>query len=116
MLVATSSDWALTFLGSSAWKWLQYGAYTTFYLVALHTFYFLFMHYSISFHREPPADPNWFRYPFLALTLAIPLLQISAFVKTVGRHRRRERTSATRAGASQQPGTGRSKAAREATR
>lgn len=117
LLVATSSDWALRLLGSSAWKWLQYGAYTTFYLVALHTFYFLFMHYTISFHREPPADPNWFRYPFVALTLAIPLLQLSAFLKTVGRHRQRERSAPIRAAASQQPsGPGRRKAAREVSR
>ena len=101
VLVATSSDRALKYLGSSAWKWLQYGAYITFYLVALHTFYFLFMHYSISFHREPPADQNWFRFPFLALTLAIPLLQITAFARTVGRHRRQERNRPIRARASQ---------------
>ena len=118
VLVATSSDRALSFLGTSSWKWLQYGAYTTFYLVALHTFYFLFMHYTISFHREPPADPNWFRYPFVVLTLVIPLLQLAAFAKTVGRHRQRERAAPLRAAASrpqQQPGTRRAKARREAS-
>lgn len=118
-LVATSSDRALSFLGPSAWKWLQYGAYITFYLVALHTFYFLFMHYTMSFHRQPPADPNWFRYPFVALTLAIPILQISAFVKTVGRHHRRERASPAPAAGSQVQrtgGAGRRKATREVSR
>lgn len=115
VLVATSSNWALKFLGPSAWKWLQYGAYIVFYLVALHTFYFLFMHYTISFHRDPPADRNWFRYPFLALTLAIPLLQLGAFAKTVGRHRHLERTRPMRAAAlAPQPPMNRTKkAARE---
>ena len=85
ILVATSANWALNLLGASAWKWLQYGAYTVFYLVVLHTLYFLFMHYTASFHRSVPDDPNWFRYPFLILTLAIPTLQMAAFFKTVGR-------------------------------
>lgn len=86
LLTATSSDWAIGKLGPSAWKWLQYGAYGIFYLVALHTFYFLFQHYTLSFHRNVP-NPNWFRYPFLALILAVPLLQAAAFVKTVRRRR-----------------------------
>ena len=84
-LVATSSNWAINRLGASAWKWLQYGSYTVFYLVVLHTIYFLFMHYTISFHRIPPADPNWFRYPFLGLVAMIPILQAAAFIKTVAR-------------------------------
>ncbi len=85
LLVATSANWAINLLGASAWKWLQYGAYSVFYLVVLHTFYFLFMHYTISFHRRVPDDPNWFRYPFLMLTLIIPALQLSAFIKVVSR-------------------------------
>ncbi|MFZ1396105.1 MAG: hypothetical protein WAS33_04360 [Candidatus Promineifilaceae bacterium] len=89
-LVATSSSWAVNSLGSSAWKWLQYGSYTVFYLVVLHTVYFLFIHYTISFHRPVPENPNWFRYPFLILSLIVPALQISAFVKTV---RQRQLTS-----------------------
>ena len=118
VLVATSSNWALRLLGPSAWKWLQYGAYTVFYLVALHTFYFLFMHYSISFHRQPPADQNWFRYPFLALTLLIPLLQINAFLKTVERYHRTKRKQPIRAAGSQpqRSVTGQKKADRKATR
>ena len=90
-LVATSSSYAINRLGVSAWKWLQYGSYTVFYLVVLHTVYFLFIHYTESFHRQVPADKNWFRYPFLLLSLTIPVLQISAFVRTV-----RERNSSTK--------------------
>lgn len=86
LLTATSSDWAIEKLGPSAWKWLQYGAYGIFYLVALHTFYFLFQHYTLSFHRNVP-EPNWFRFPFLVLVVLVPLLQTAAFVKTVRRRR-----------------------------
>jgi methionine sulfoxide reductase heme-binding subunit len=88
VLMATSSNRAIETLGGQAWKWLQYGAYTVFYLVALHTAYFLFIHYAPSFHRAPPADGNWFRIPFLALALLVPALQIAAFCKTVTRQKR----------------------------
>lgn len=87
LLTATSSDWALGKLGPSAWKWVQSGAYIIFYLVALHTFYFLFQHYTLSFHRDVPPNPNWFRYPFLALVMSVPLLQAAAFIKLVRRKR-----------------------------
>ena len=82
-LVATSSTKAVNFLGASAWKWLQYGSYTVFYLVVIHTVYFLFIHYTVSFHRPVPENPNWFRYQFLILSLIVPALQMSAFIKTV---------------------------------
>lgn len=82
-LVATSSTKAVNFLGASAWKWLQYGSYTVFYLVVIHTVYFLFIHYTVSFHRPVPGNANWFRYPFLILSLIVPALQMSAFIKTV---------------------------------
>ncbi|MCB0019556.1 MAG: ferric reductase-like transmembrane domain-containing protein [Anaerolineales bacterium] len=83
LLVATSSNWAVNKLGASAWKWLQYGSYTVFYLVVIHTLYFLFLHYTESFHRPVPDNLNWFRLPFLILSLTIPVLQAMAFLKTV---------------------------------
>ena len=91
-LMITSSAWAVKRLGSSAWKWLHIGAYTIFYLVVLHTLYFLFMHYTVSFHRQVPLDENWFRYPFLVTALLVLGIQMSAFVltvrkRTVTRHR-----------------------------
>lgn len=82
-LVITSSNWAVKRIGGSAWKWLHYGAYTVLYLVALHTLYFLFMHYAVSFHRPVPDSPNWFRYPFLVAVLLILALQMSAFFAAV---------------------------------
>jgi len=94
-LVATSSSWAVNYLGASAWKWLQYGSYTVYYLVILHTLYFLFIHYTASFHRPVPDNPNWFRYPFLIFSLLVPALQMSAFVKTVKQRRPTSRSQAT---------------------
>jgi sulfoxide reductase heme-binding subunit YedZ len=93
VLVATSSNWAVNRLGASAWKWLQYGSYTVFYLVVLHTLYFLFLHYTVSFHRRVPDNPNWFRYPFLILSLLVPLLQTGAFLKTVRQRQPSARTA-----------------------
>lgn len=101
VLMATSSNWAIEALGGQAWKWLQYGAYIVFYLVVLHTAYFLFMHYTPSFHRNTPTDQNWFRIPFLVLSLTVPGLQSSAFIKTVARQKsaaRAARDSATARG------------------
>lgn len=81
-LLITSADWAVNRLGGSAWKWLHIGAYAVFYLVVLHTLYFLFMHYTVSFHRPVP-EPNWFRYPFLAAAFLLITIQMGAFVRTV---------------------------------
>lgn len=88
VLAATSSDRAVRALGGPGWKWLHTGAYAVFYLVALHTAYFLFLHYTRSFHREPP-PPNWFRWPFLVVSLALLVLQAAAFRRSVARDRRR---------------------------
>jgi methionine sulfoxide reductase heme-binding subunit len=93
ILAATSSAWAVNLLGPSAWKWLQYGSYSVFYLAALHSFYFLFIHFTDSFHRGPAPAANWFQVPFLLITLAVPALQAAAFIRTVARRRRAERSA-----------------------
>lgn len=82
VLLATSTDRAVRFLGYSSWKWLHFGAYIILYLVTAHVVYFLFIHFTISFHRPVPA-PNWFRYPFLGMAFTIFALQMSSFIKTV---------------------------------
>ena len=86
VLAATSSSWAVRTLGHSAWKWVHQGAYVIFYLVVLHAAYFLFIHYTASFHREPP-PPNWFRWPLLVMGITVAALQWAAFVKTARQRR-----------------------------
>lgn len=92
VLMATSSDRAVNFFGSSSWKWLHYGAYVVFYLAVLHVVYFLFIHFTMSLHRSVP-PPNWFRYPLLIMALIVPALQINAFVKTVIQQRNKRQFS-----------------------
>ncbi len=92
VLMATSSDWAVRKLGIASWKWLQTGAYIIFYLVALHAVYFLFIHYTVSFHRPVP-DPNWFRYPMAAIGLAVIGLQGAAYAQVVRRRQAAETSS-----------------------
>jgi sulfoxide reductase heme-binding subunit YedZ len=96
-LLITSSNWAVRRLGSSAWKWLHIGAYIIFYLVVIHSLYFLFMHYTVSFHRPVP-EPNWFRYPFLTAAMMVLILQLTGFLVTV-----RKRADMKRAPSSEGP-------------
>lgn len=80
ILAATSSDWAVRRLGAPAWKWLHHSALFIFYLSLLHAGYFLFLHYTVSFHKEVPA-PDWFRAPFLVLGASLIGLQTFAFFR-----------------------------------
>jgi len=94
VLAATSADRVLNALGPSSWKWLQQGAYTVFYLIALHAVYFLFMHFTLTFHTSRAPDPNWFRWPFVGITVGTLAVQAAAFLKTVADRRRDTRTIA----------------------
>jgi sulfoxide reductase heme-binding subunit YedZ len=87
-LVATSTDRAVRWLGPKSWKWLHNATQTVFWLVTAHVAYFLFLHYTLSFHRQPPA-PDWFRLPFVALAVSVIGLQVAAFVVTTRRQRTR---------------------------
>jgi len=82
VLAITSSDRVMKFLGGQSWKWLHTGSYIVFYLAAIHTSYFLFMHYTESFHREI-APPSVFIIPFILSTFSVLILQFSAFVKMI---------------------------------
>lgn len=84
--MATSSDRALRLLGPSAWRWLHNAAYVVFYFVLIHTAYFLFIHFTLSFHKQPP-PVDWFRIPFVILGASVMALQAAAFVKTVANDR-----------------------------
>lgn len=95
-LAAVSSESALRALGPRAWKHMQQYAYVVFYLVALHTAYFMFLHYDLSLTnlvlRKALTPPNWFRFWSLGLVGFVLLLQAMAFVKLA--RRRREATQA----------------------
>jgi len=82
VLMITSSDKATKYLGASSWKWLHNGSYIVFYLVALHTAYFIFIHYTESFHRMP-APQSMFTIYFVVITTTVIGLQILAFIKTI---------------------------------
>lgn len=84
VLGATSSDWALRRMGAPAWKWLHHSALFVFYMTLLHAGYFLFIHYTVSFHKQVP-PPDWFRIPFVVFGAALLALQGCAFVKSAGR-------------------------------
>lgn len=84
VLAATSTDRAVRGLGPAAWKWLHSGAYTVFHLSVLHSAYFLFLHYTLSFHKNVPS-PNWFRLPLVVLGAAVLILQVIAFASLVRR-------------------------------
>ena len=84
VLAATSSDRALRRLGAPAWKWLHHSALFIFYLSLLHAGYFLFLHYTLSFHKPVP-QPDWFRAPFVAAGGVLLALQAAAFAKTAAR-------------------------------
>ncbi len=92
VLAGTSNDFSQRVLGISVWKFLQQGAYVLWWLVALHTGYFLFVHF-LDFHRAIP-DPNWAQWPFVGLVMAVVFIQSAAIVGTWRRQRAREKTKA----------------------
>jgi sulfoxide reductase heme-binding subunit YedZ len=83
VLAATSSDRALRRLGRPAWTWLHRLTQTILVLTLLHGSYFLFIHFTESFHKTPPPNLDWFRIPFLAAGLAVIALQAIAFFRTI---------------------------------
>lgn len=91
VLAVTSSDKALRYLGDSTWKWIQNFAYVIFYLTGAHAMYFLFVHFTQSFHNNP-FPPNWFRYYAVAMVVTLFTLQISAFVKSIMKRNRDMKT------------------------
>lgn len=84
ILAATSSDRALRALGRPAWTWLHRLAQTVLILSVLHGAYFLFIHYTESFHKVPP-PLDWFRMPFLLAGLAVIALEVVAFGQAASR-------------------------------
>lgn len=81
VLLLTSSDRAVRFLGSNSWKAIQMTALVLWALVVLHTAYFLYAHF-LSFHRATP-DPNPLQFWFAGLVLLVFSLRSVAYVRTV---------------------------------
>ncbi len=86
VLAATSSDRAVRALGRPAWSWLHRLSQTVLVLSLLHGSYYLFIHFTASFHRVPPGL-DWFRVPFLLLGTAVLALEAIAFVTTARKAR-----------------------------
>lgn len=92
VMAAVSSERAVRALGPRAWKHVQQYAYVAFYLVGLHTAYFLFLHYDLSLTnlvmRKALTPPNWFRFWFLGAVALVLLAQLAAFVTVLKKRRR----------------------------
>lgn len=82
VLAFTSSDKAMKWLGAPSWKWIHTGSNTIFYLVSIHTAYFLFIHYTESFHKTVPPEST-FVIPFIVMSITVLVLQISSYIKVV---------------------------------
>ncbi len=93
VLALISNDFSQRLLGPSVWKFVQQGAYVLWWLVVLHTAYFLFVHF-LDYHRQIP-DPNWAQWPFVGLVLAVIAMQTAAMAVTWRRQRARESTPPT---------------------
>ncbi len=61
-------------------RWNRALADSSLVLVALHTAYFLYIHFQ-DFHREVP-PPNWLQAPFVVLVLAVAVMRNAAFFRT----------------------------------
>jgi len=93
ILLATSFDKAVGFLGISSWKWINMFAYVIFYMGALHVVYFAFIHYTPSPQRVLMGLPtnyplNPLRFYYLAAILSVFIAQAGAFIKTVCQQRK----------------------------
>lgn len=88
VLALTSNNVSQRVLGISVWKFIQQGAYVLWWLVVVHTSYFLFIHF-LDYHRRTP-DPNWAQLPFIGLVLSVVIVQFAASVVTWRRVRLRD--------------------------
>ena len=82
ILAFTSSNRAMKWLGASSWRWIHTGSHIVFYLVAIHTSYFLFMHYTESFHHQVPPQST-FVIPFIVMSITVLALQVASYIKVV---------------------------------
>lgn len=82
ILACTSFGKVIAFLGVESWKWIQSFTYVIFYLVSAHFIYFQF------FSDYGKIGPDWFGYIAVVMALIIILLQLTAFIITITKHRK----------------------------
>jgi len=80
VLGLTSNNFSQRILGNSVWKFVQQGTYILWWMIVIHTAYFLFMHFN-DFHRATP-EPNQLRWVFVYLVLAVSVAQLAASIET----------------------------------
>lgn len=84
LLVATSFDRAVSFLGISAWKWLHSSLiHAIFYILMLRGILYFFFFFQVSPPNWRVYPDIWFLYVFLGMGLFAVLLQAAAYAKTV---------------------------------
>ncbi len=81
ILLLTSFNKVILFLGVVSWKWLHSLTYVIFYLVSSHFIYFQF------FSSYGEIGPDWFGYTAVVLAITIIALQLLAFSFAVIKHR-----------------------------
>ncbi len=88
LLLITSSDRAVNFLGMSSWKWLHNSLIQViFYVIMLRGVLYFFFFFEPSLPELRIYPPIWFAYPFLWMALFAVTLQAAAFIKTVLKQR-----------------------------
>ena len=73
VLIVTSFNKVITFLGVESWKWINSFTYVIFYLVSAHFIYFQF------FSTYGEVGPDWFGYLAVVLAIIVVILQLTAF-------------------------------------
>jgi len=87
ILAITSNDRSQRWMGAAVWKFVQRGTYVLWWLLVVHTGYFLFLHF-LDYHRQTP-EPNWAQWPFVGLVGVVLALQIAASSATWIKQRHR---------------------------
>lgn len=81
LLTATSFGKVIAFLGIDLWKWLHSLTHAVFYLVSGHFIYFQF------FSTYGEVGPDWFGYLAVAMAVTVIVLQLSALLFNITKHR-----------------------------
>ncbi|PIS06389.1 MAG: hypothetical protein COT80_00390 [Candidatus Buchananbacteria bacterium CG10_big_fil_rev_8_21_14_0_10_33_19] len=81
ILMITSFNKVIKFLGIMSWRWLHSLTYVIFYLISAHYMYFQY------FSTYGKVGPDWFGYVATTMTLLVIILQFTAFIFSVKKYR-----------------------------